>query len=102
MTSYSRGAALRPSFANATKVVASQKRRGGGAPEGAMSFKPRHTIGCCHLIALRARQRAVRQRARLSALHRGSCRGDRTPRLSPGRASRQGEGAGVTRAVNDA
>jgi len=40
--------------------------------------------------------------ARLSALHRGACLGDRTPRLSPGRASRDREGEGVTFAANRA
>jgi hypothetical protein len=37
----------------------------------------------------RMRQRALAQRARLAALHRGACLGDRTPRLNPGRASRE-------------
>jgi hypothetical protein len=41
-------------------------------------------------------------RARLPALHGGSCRSERTPRLSPGRASRDQEGTGVTRAVDRA
>jgi len=40
--------------------------------------------------------------ARLPALHRGARQSDRTLRLSPGRASRKGEGAGVTRAVDRA
>jgi hypothetical protein len=45
------------------------------------------------------RQRALRKRARLSALHCGACQNERTFQLSPGRASREREDAGVTRAV---
>ena len=37
--------------------------------------------------------------ARLSALHCGACRNERTLQLSPGRASREQEDAGVIRAV---
>ena len=40
--------------------------------------------------------------ARLPALHRGSCRSDRTLQLSPGRASRDREDAGVTHTVKRA
>jgi hypothetical protein len=58
---------------------------------------PRHANECCHSLALRARKRAsapqtslrslrkqAAKPARLSALHRGSCLGDRTPPLSLG------------------
>jgi hypothetical protein len=48
-----------------------------------------------------ARESSACRRARLSALHRGACRSDRTLRLSPGRASRHREGAGVSAALKE-
>ena len=41
-------------------------------------------------------------RARLPALRCGACPGERTPGLSPGRASREREDAGVTRTIDRA
>ena len=64
-----------------------QQSEGSGAPEGAIQPKA---------ASADAAARFCEKRARLSAHHRGSCRHDRTLRLSPGRASREREGAGVT------
>jgi hypothetical protein len=44
----------------------------------------------------------IAEPARLAALRGGACRSERTPQLSPGRASRKREDAGVTRAVDRA
>jgi len=77
-----------------------EKAEGGGAPKGA----------CIHVRASQTSFRSLRNpsargsgptsgAARLPALRGGACQSDRTLRLSPGRASREGEGAGVTRAV---
>jgi hypothetical protein len=38
---------------------------------------PRHAIGCCHLMPLRAQQRSLTGTARLSALRRGTRQGER-------------------------
>jgi len=65
-----------------------KNKKGGGAPKGA--FIHGRATGAAAGFA---------EPARLPALHRGACRSERTPRLSPGRASRKREDAGVTRAV---
>jgi hypothetical protein len=85
---------LRPSCAHhhASKDSPSrEKAEGGGAPKGASNQCPRGAIRCCHLNVLRAR-----------CPRRGARQSDRTLRLSPGRASREGEDAGVSLAVDRA
>ncbi len=71
-------------------------QKGSEAPKGASNQCPRGAIRCCHLKALAARKRPMSGAARLPALHSGACQSDRTLQLSPGRASREREDAGVT------
>src|ERR1700678_697103 len=71
----------RPSFAAAAPPP--KKRRERSAD--------RRTIHCPAPDG--GRKRAFTRPARLSALRRGACLGERTPRLSPGRASREREDA---------
>jgi hypothetical protein len=91
----------RPSFCapppRHRKILSSRERpQGGGAPKGASIHCPRGAIGCRHLKALRARKRAIRGALAFRRSDRGACQSDRTLQLSPGRASRERQGAGVT------
>ena len=72
---------------------------------------PRGAIRCCHLKGASSAGPPPYpaphagegwEGARLPALHSGACQSDRTLQLSPGRASREREGAGVTCAVDRA
>ncbi len=60
--------------------------RGGGAPKGAPTIgrAPQTSLRSLRKPSASARQRALRGRARLPALHRGSRLGDRTPPLNLG------------------
>ena len=101
---------LHPSFAERLSRNGLPKK-GGGAPKGASSQFPR---GADRALPSAGASGAVPppysppragdgwEGARLPALHRGACQSDRTLQLSPGRASRDGEDAGVTRAIDRA
>ena len=78
----------RPSQQCTRKKASLKQSEGSGAPTGASIHWP-----CLRGTAARL---ALTGRARLSALHCGACRSDRTLRLSPGRASRAREDAGIT------
>ena len=84
----------RPSQQCTRKIASLKQSEGSGAPTGASIHWP-----CLRGTAARL---ALTGRARLSALHRGACRSDRTQRLSPGRASRDRDDAGITCAVDRA
>jgi hypothetical protein len=101
---------LHPSFAERLSRNGLPKK-GGGAPKGASNQCPRGTdrtlppagaSGAVPPPYLPPRAGDGWEGARLPALHRGACRSDRTLQLSPGRASREREGAGVTRTVDRA
>ena len=83
----SRGAALRPSYGKLVHESHShlppQRTKGGGAPEGAMSWSRATRYRCCHLIALRARQRVQRD-ALASRRSTAALAKTVTPWLNPG------------------
>jgi hypothetical protein len=79
------------------------KAEGGGAPKGASNQFRASQTSFRGLRNPSARGSGPMSGAvRLPALHRGACQSDRTLRLSPGRVSREGEDAGVTRTVDRA
>jgi hypothetical protein len=79
-------------------------KKGSGAPIGAPSI----VRACANQVyamcanSSAARKRALSRPARLSALRHGACSSERTPPLSPGRASREREDAGVIRTIDRA
>jgi hypothetical protein len=80
----SRGRKVFPDFASLRFIRATitlHIKKGGGALIDATVRVPRRANRCCHLFALGAWARYGR--ARLPALRRGSCIGERTPPLSP-------------------
>ena len=102
-------ARLRPSFASqrsrneTTLLDPPPEQQGGGAPKGAPSIgriAADKSAQCAQPSADAAAARAGA--ARLPALRGSACRSERTLQLSPGRASRDQEDAGVTRAVDRA
>jgi len=78
---FSRRGFLRPSFAARHESFASRTKKGGGAPNGAPLVSAPHCRRCRPFCGVAAR--ALIGRARLPALHRGSCQKPRGPWLSP-------------------
>jgi len=106
MKNHSRGARLRPSFAKPLPrsreddSLPSKKPRERSAEKAHPSIRRACEARQCGADKCTQSAQLIRiGRARLSALHCGAWRSDRTLRLSPGRASREREDASITRAI---
>ena len=98
MTISRRGAAL-PEFCSPRRIRNSPYPRKKARKRSAeRCIQPSSARRCHMLLPESASGAAARssERARLSALHRGACPGDRTPGLNPGRASHDQRHEGAT------
>jgi hypothetical protein len=84
--SFPRRTRVRVLQTKATKLLPPKNKGRRSAEKARLSRGASPRSGCCHPSALRAKAARSAERARLSALHRGSCFGH-MPKLNPGRAS---------------